>query len=77
MVENAKHVILANVEPQAMVWLKEPLIAASARGVEVRIKVYEAIEIPGVTVVLDKMVARSLTKPRMFSSTFVLMARKC
>jgi sugar-specific transcriptional regulator TrmB len=52
MVESAKHVILANVEPLAMTWLKEPLITAAARGVEVRIKVYEAVEIPGVTVVL-------------------------
>jgi sugar-specific transcriptional regulator TrmB len=52
MVENAKHIILANVEPQAMTWLMEPLKIAATRGVEVRIKVYEAVEIPGVTVVL-------------------------
>lgn len=52
IIENAEHVILANVEPQAMSWLFEPLIAAARRGVEVRIKVYEAIKLPGVIVVL-------------------------
>ena len=52
MVENAEHVILANVEPQAMDWLRESLIEAAARGVEVRIKVYEAVDMPGVIVVL-------------------------
>ena len=52
MIENAKYVILANVEPQAMEWLFEPLIAAAKRGVEVRIKVYEEVELPGVILVL-------------------------
>jgi sugar-specific transcriptional regulator TrmB len=52
MVDNAENVILANVEPQAMNWLRRPLIEAAARGVEVRIKVYEEVDMPGVIVVL-------------------------
>ena len=52
MIENAQHVILANVEPQAMDWLKDPLIEAAARGVEVRIKAYEEVDMPGVIVVI-------------------------
>ena len=35
-----------------MVWLKEPFIKAAKRGVEVRIKVYEEVDLPGVIVVL-------------------------
>ena len=52
MIENAEYVILANVEPQAMTWLREPLIEAAKRGVEVRIKIYQEVELPGVIVVL-------------------------
>jgi hypothetical protein len=52
MVENAEYIILANIEPNAVAWLKDPLIAAAKRGVEVRIKVYEPVELPRVNTVL-------------------------
>ncbi len=52
VVENAQNIILANLEPQCVEWLKQPLINAAARGVEIRVKVYEKVELPGVTVVL-------------------------
>ena len=51
IIENAQSIILANIEPQCVEWLKEPLINAAARGVEVRVKVYEKVELPGVIVV--------------------------
>jgi len=54
MIDNAENVLLANVEPKVIKWLAEPLIAAAARGVEVRIKVYEEVKLPGVIVVLRK-----------------------
>jgi len=52
MIDNAERVILANIEPQLINFLREPLIAAAVRGVEVRIKVYEEVDMPGVIVVL-------------------------
>jgi sugar-specific transcriptional regulator TrmB len=52
MIDNAEHIILANIEPQMIDFIKEPLIAAAARGVEVRIKAYEEVDMPGVIVVL-------------------------
>lgn len=52
MVENAQHTILASLEPDILTWLQNPLIEAAKRGVEVRVKLYEKADLPGVNIVL-------------------------
>ncbi|PCI62499.1 MAG: hypothetical protein COB35_03605 [Gammaproteobacteria bacterium] len=50
MIEQAKHIILADIEPDVINWLALALVQAAKRGVEVRVKVYQAIELEGVYV---------------------------
>lgn len=52
MVDGAKHIILASLEPNVLHWLREPLIQAAHRGVEVRVKLYEAADLPGVQTIV-------------------------
>lgn len=52
LVEEADHIVLADIEPEAVEWLQKPLVNAAKRGVEVRIKVYQPIELEGVKVTL-------------------------
>ena len=52
LIEKAKHILLADLEPKTLDWVKQPLIEAAERGVEVRVKVYEPVVLPGVITTL-------------------------
>lgn len=49
---DAQSLLLADLQPAAVPLLAEELIAAAARGVEVRVKIYEPAELPGVHLTL-------------------------
>jgi len=51
-IDNATMVIFGDIEPAALPAMQKALIRAAARGVEVRIKIYEAATLPGVIVTL-------------------------
>lgn len=51
-IKAAQHLILADVEPDALIYFAEALQQAAARGVEVRLKVYEQVSLPGVILTL-------------------------
>lgn len=48
----AQGLLLADLQPAAVPLLAEELIAAAARGVEVRVKIYEPADLPGVQLTL-------------------------
>ena len=52
LINLSTQIVLADIEPQVVDLLKQPLIEAAARGVEVMVKVYEPVELPGVNVIL-------------------------
>lgn len=52
LIENAQHVLLADIEPNAVDLFKPSLIAAAKRGVEVIVKVYEPVELTGVETIV-------------------------
>lgn len=54
IIEQATHVVLATIDPSAVEWVKQPLIEAAERGVEVIVKVYEEVDMPGVRVITRK-----------------------
>ena len=47
IIEQSEHILVAELEPKVAEYYAPQLIAAAKRGVEVRIKVYQAIEIKG------------------------------
>lgn len=51
-INEASMVIFADIEPTVLPKISDALIAAAARGVEVRIKIYEPADLPGVIVTL-------------------------
>lgn len=54
MIEQAEYVILADIEPDAIVWFASSLLKAVERGVDVRIKVYQPLELEGVSITYRK-----------------------
>jgi sugar-specific transcriptional regulator TrmB len=52
VIKNAEKIILADIEPDAMSVFSTVLIDAAKRGVEVRVKVYVPVTLPGVHVTL-------------------------
>ncbi len=48
MVEHAGSVLLGDIEPAALPLFADALVSAAARGVEVRLKIYEPADLPGV-----------------------------
>lgn len=54
MLNRAENVILADIEPDALPLFAEVLISAAKRGVEVRVKLYEKAELPGVIITLRR-----------------------
>ncbi len=52
MIESARSIILADIEPAMVSFLNEALIKAAERGVEVRVKLYEETEMHGVNTVI-------------------------
>lgn len=52
LIKAAQHLILADIEPDALIYFAEALQQAAARGVEVRLKVYEQVSLPGVILTL-------------------------
>jgi len=51
-INNAEAILLADIDPSALEKLSQPLIEAANRGVEVRVKLYQAAELPGVHITL-------------------------
>ncbi|MFN6262573.1 MAG: TrmB family transcriptional regulator [Chromatiaceae bacterium] len=49
---DAQGLLLADLQPAAVPLLAEELVAAASRGVEVRVKIYEPTELPGVHLTL-------------------------
>ncbi len=49
---DAQGLLLADLQPAAVPLLAEELVAAASRGVEVRVKIYEPAELPGVHLTL-------------------------
>jgi len=62
MVDGAKHIILSSLEPGVLHWLSEPLIQAAQRGVEVRVKLYELADLPGVHTIVRQNGAEGYRK---------------
>ena len=52
MINEAENIILADIEPAVVPRLANALIEAASRGVEVRVKVYQRVELPGVNITL-------------------------
>lgn len=52
IIESAQSIVLLDLQPDSVKWLKEAITAAAERGVEVRAKVYEEVELPGVHLTL-------------------------
>ena len=52
MINEAQHIVLADIQPQALPWLADALINAANRGVEVKVKIYQPANLPGVDVTL-------------------------
>lgn len=52
IIEQAEHVLLADIEPGVLPWFTEALVAAANRGVEVKVKIYQDVQLPGVDVTL-------------------------
>lgn len=51
LIEEAEQILLADLEPSAVSLYADALKAAAARGVEVRIKTYQPVNIPGVQII--------------------------
>ena len=51
-INSAQHLILADIEPDALMYFAGALQQAAARGVEVRLKVYEQVSLAGVMLTL-------------------------
>lgn len=51
-IDGAGRIILADIEPKALPFLKSVLESAAARGIEVRIKIYEPVDIKGAHITL-------------------------
>ncbi|KTF17918.1 TrmB family transcriptional regulator [Pseudoalteromonas sp. H105] len=54
LIKNANKLVLADIEPDAISLFASALVEAANRGVEVRIKAYEEIELTGVHVTLRR-----------------------
>ncbi|TMP38121.1 hypothetical protein CWB96_22535 [Pseudoalteromonas citrea] len=54
LIKSAKKVVLADIEPDAIPLFEPALVEAANRGVEVRIKAYEEVELVGVHVTLRR-----------------------
>ena len=54
MINNAHTMVLGDIEPDALPLLSDALINAAKRGVEVRVKLYENAELPGVNISLRR-----------------------
>ena len=54
LINNSQHILLADIEPDVVELLEKPLLAAAERGVEVLVKVYENVHLPGVKVILKQ-----------------------
>ena len=52
LIKGSKHSLLADIEPNAIDFLKETLVDAASRGVEVIVKVYEPVNLEGVEVIV-------------------------
>ena len=52
IIESARTILLLDLQPGSVEWLKEAITEAVIRGVEVRAKVYEDVELPGVILTL-------------------------
>lgn len=52
MVNGAKSIVLADIDPRVLPWFQDAMTRAAARGVEVRIKIYEPADLPGLYVTL-------------------------
>ena len=52
VIAKAQHIILADLEPAAVAHFADALADAAARGVEVRVKVYKKVDIPGARVLV-------------------------
>jgi sugar-specific transcriptional regulator TrmB len=52
IIESAQSVLLLDLHPDAVPWFLDSIVDAANRGVEVRAKIYEAVELPGVIVTL-------------------------
>ena len=64
IIEKAGSIILADLEPKSLEWLKQPLIDAALRAVEVRVKIYEDADLPNVHLVLRKQGKQIYDKTR-------------
>lgn len=54
MIDGAQSIVLADIEPSAVPLFADALVRAVQRGVEVRVKLYEAADLPGVFVTLRR-----------------------
>lgn len=54
MIEKAESIVLGDIEPDALPLLSDALINAAKRGVEVRVKLYENADLPGVITTLRR-----------------------
>ncbi len=52
LIDSAQEIILADIDPSALPLFKAALEAAAARGIEVRVKIYEPAKIEGAHIVL-------------------------
>lgn len=52
LINNAEQILMVEAEPAAVPLFKEALEAAANRGVEIWIKVYQAVELKGVNIIL-------------------------
>ena len=52
LINQASNSLLADVEPGALEMLRQPLLDAVSRGVEVMVKLYEPADLPGVKIIL-------------------------
>lgn len=63
-IQSAKKVIFADIEPLLLPKLQDHLIKAAARGIEVRIKIYEVADLPGVHITLRQRGAEVYARTR-------------
>ncbi|HEY5801537.1 MAG TPA: helix-turn-helix domain-containing protein [Burkholderiaceae bacterium] len=72
LIEQARFMLLADLDPLVVGYFAEALTAAASRGVEVRVKVYASVDLPGVLITLRERGAE--VSGKLDSSSFKISA---
>ena len=64
IIDEAEHILLGDIEPEALPWLADSLVRAAERGVEVKVKLYQQASLPGVDVILRQQGEQIYAKTR-------------